>query len=136
MATTGIAEIIIFHIDRVLLVQQSKPKVYGKWGFPGGHVEEGESAEEAIIREVKEELGIAISTTGLKMIDHTEDDTDEGALLVSTFILSKDIFLPKLQTEELMGFGWFMFDELNGMVDKLRSPWMPELIKQIDAPGA
>src|ERR1019366_4377702 len=104
MSLVGVAEVIIIHGDRVLLVQQRKPNVYGKWGFPGGHVEGNESAEEALVREVKEELGIVISTTGLQKITHKKNGGSEGTLLVSTFFLSRHIFLPRLQAEELIGF--------------------------------
>ncbi|NIR45038.1 MAG: NUDIX domain-containing protein [Gemmatimonadetes bacterium] len=38
----------------VLLIQDS----YGNWGFPKGHVEEGESREEAATRECREETGL------------------------------------------------------------------------------
>lgn len=32
---------------------------HGNWGFPKGHIEEGESEEEAALREIREEVGIA-----------------------------------------------------------------------------
>jgi len=35
----------------------------GKWEFPGGKIVEGESSEECIVREIKEELNIDISVT-------------------------------------------------------------------------
>ena len=132
MSLVGIAEVIIVHRDRVLLVQQRDPRVYGKWGFPGGHVEGNESAEEALVREVKEELGIVISTTGLRKITHKENGGSEGTLLVSTFLLSRHIFVPRLQAEELIGFGWFTFSELREMSDRLRSPGMIELFEQLN----
>ena len=43
----------------------------GLWEFPGGKIEEGESAEHCIIREIKEELGVCVKPSSfLKQIKH------------------------------------------------------------------
>ena len=48
--------------DQYLIVQRNKYKHLGlKWEFPGGKVDEGESFEEALHREIKEELDLKIS---------------------------------------------------------------------------
>ena len=48
--------------DKYLIVQRNKKKHLGlKWEFPGGKVQENETFEEALIREIKEELNIKIS---------------------------------------------------------------------------
>ena len=45
-----------------LIVQRNKHKYLGlKWEFPGGKVESGETFKEALLREIKEELSIAIN---------------------------------------------------------------------------
>lgn len=43
---------------RVLLVKRSIEPGYGKWVFPGGHVDRGETVEEAALRETREECGV------------------------------------------------------------------------------
>jgi mutator protein MutT len=48
--------------DRLLLQRRSDD---GTWGFPGGAVELGESAEEAVVREVFEETGLIVRAVNL-----------------------------------------------------------------------
>jgi len=51
---------IVFHHDRVLLVQRQKPPNQGQWAIPGGKVRLGESLQRAAEREIHEETGITI----------------------------------------------------------------------------
>jgi 8-oxo-dGTP diphosphatase len=56
-----VAAVINDKEGRVLIAQRgSGMKFQGKWEFPGGKVEEGESLEAALQREIKEELGLDI----------------------------------------------------------------------------
>lgn len=53
---------IIIDNNKILIVRRSdKMKLAGMWEFPGGKIEQGESEEQCIIREIKEELNINIS---------------------------------------------------------------------------
>ncbi|MCC6535096.1 MAG: Nudix family hydrolase [Burkholderiales bacterium] len=56
-----VAAVIFRHDGRFLLAQRPRGKVYaGYWEFPGGKIEAGESAREALARELHEELGIEV----------------------------------------------------------------------------
>ncbi len=57
------AGVLIVRDERVLLVKRAIPPGYGKWTFPGGHVDRGETVEEAALRETLEECG-AIADLG------------------------------------------------------------------------
>lgn len=56
---------IIFREGRVLLVQRAREPAYGKWSIPGGLVEVGESLEEAVMREVREEVALEVKVKDL-----------------------------------------------------------------------
>ena len=55
----------IFEGERVLLVQRGREPSLGKWSLPGGLVKLGESLEEAVRREVREETGLQVRPVDL-----------------------------------------------------------------------
>lgn len=63
---TEVAAALIWDKDRFLICQRPKTKTRALlWEFVGGKVEAGETAEEALIRECREELGIAVRPCGI-----------------------------------------------------------------------
>ena len=68
--------------DGVLVAKRStgNPDVLGKWEFPGGKIEPGETAKEAIEREIAEEFGIKI-IAGTKIAETTADYPSKRILL-------------------------------------------------------
>ncbi len=55
----------IFRDGRVLIVRRARRPAHGLYTLPGGGVELGESLEQAVIREVREETGLSIAPVGL-----------------------------------------------------------------------
>ena len=59
---TSVVAAIIKKNNQFLIVQRNKNKHLGlKWEFPGGKVQDSETFEEALLREIKEELNITIN---------------------------------------------------------------------------
>ncbi len=57
---------VVFTYDGgILLVQRAIHPSYGKWVFPGGYVDRGETLESAALREVQEESGLVVRLTRL-----------------------------------------------------------------------
>lgn len=59
------ASAVIFRRRQVLLVERATGPLRGLWSLPGGHIEAGELACAAALREVREETGVTADIAGL-----------------------------------------------------------------------
>ncbi len=80
----GTIAVVCHEIDgraHVILVQRGKDPSRGAWGFPGGHVEWGETAEAGAARELLEETGVtALPNEIIKTLNVLRRD-DSGAVV-------------------------------------------------------
>jgi len=75
---------------RVLLAQRPEGKAMaGLWEFPGGKVEPGETPEAALIRELREELGIDTEESCLAPLTFASHAYDDFHLLMPLFVCRK-----------------------------------------------
>ncbi len=76
--------------SRVLIAQRPAGKsMAGLWEFPGGKVEEGETPEACLIRELQEELGIDTWESCLAPIGFASHAYDDFHLLMPLFVCRK-----------------------------------------------
>jgi 8-oxo-dGTP diphosphatase len=84
--------------DGRVLVQQRAPgrAMAGLWEFPGGKIEQGETAETALVRELAEELGIATETACLAPAGFGTASRDGGGqLLLLLYVCRKWQGIPR-----------------------------------------
>ncbi len=77
----------VLHAGRLLLIQRAKEPGRGKWEFPGGHLELGETVFEAAQREVLEETGLRVEPTAWAGV-HDWPMADETGRLRWHFVIS------------------------------------------------
>jgi mutator protein MutT len=70
---------VILDGDRVLLIKRAHEPLKGQWSLPGGRVEVGETLEQAIDREVREETGLEVEVGSIvDVLDRIMRDADGG----------------------------------------------------------
>ncbi len=91
MKTVLVSAVALIDPDgRVLLAQRPEGKsMAGLWEFPGGKVEQGETPEEALIRELQEELGINTWESCLAPLTFASHRYDDFHLLMPLYICRK-----------------------------------------------
>jgi 8-oxo-dGTP diphosphatase len=100
---------------RVLACERAEPvEVAGRWEFPGGKVEPGETEHEALVRECEEELGVTVMI-GTRVGEDVPLGHGRAVLRVYTATLTEGT-PTALEHAELR---WLTVDELNTV------PWLP-----------
>lgn len=123
--TKKIIEVVgaaIIKEDKVLVMQRSNQMTLpGMWEFPGGKVEANETEQEALIREIKEELNVTINI--LDYINEASYDYDFGTVQLKVY--TAEIISGQITLEEHSDGKWVTADELKNI------DWAP-----VDIPAA
>jgi 8-oxo-dGTP diphosphatase len=69
---------VVMRGDRVLVVRRANPPMSGRWGFPGGVLELGETVAQGAMRELAEETGVKAEAAGPLTVMDTIDRDQEG----------------------------------------------------------
>lgn len=122
MRTIQVSAAVIKSGDRILATERGYGAYKGHWEFPGGKREAGESGDEAVIREIREELGVQIAVDSLLgTIEHGYDDFH---LIMDCYICH--IVEGRITLMEHEAMRWLSSDELDGI------SWLPADMKVLD----
>ena len=115
MITKNVVAALIIKDNKIFVTQRGYGEFKGFWEFPGGKIEEGETKEEALIREIKEELDTTIKVANLvKEIDY---DYPTFHLHMSLFL--SEIIEGNLTLLEAEDSKWISKDEIKNL------NWLP-----------
>lgn len=126
MKTINVVAAIIRNEDRIFATQRGHGHGKGGWEFPGGKIERGETPEEALLREIREELDTEIEVGNLFEI--VEYDYPEFHLSMKCYwckVVSGELLLKVhmasrwLSKEELFDVEWLPADV--GLIKKLQN---------------
>ena len=93
MKTIRVTAAIIIENDKVFATQRGYGEFKDGWEFPGGKIEPNEAPEDAIVREIREELDTEIEV--VELLDTVEYDYPE-------FHLSMDCFICRIKSGNLV----------------------------------
>ncbi|PJI85814.1 8-oxo-dGTP diphosphatase [Yoonia maricola] len=112
MKTVLVSAVALIDADgRILLAQRPEGKsMAGLWEFPGGKVEDGETPEVALIRELQEELGIDTWASCLAPLTFASHSYADFHLLMPLFACRKWEGTP--QSRESQALKWVRANEL------------------------
>ena len=125
MKTVKVVAAIIIHENKIFATQRGYGEFKDGWEFPGGKIEPGETPQEALVREIKEELDIEIEVKDF--LETVEYDYPEFHLSMDCFfcaIKSGELVLKEheaakwLTVETLDSVDWLPADE--GLVERIR----------------
>ncbi len=133
-------EVGIFIINddgKVLLQKRSANKRFSpnKWGLCAGHVEANESLENAALREIKEEVGLDITSKELIPYGEREITISDSNSHITYFYYircNKKENEFAIQTEELSEVKWFNIDEIITMIKEGKTSFKENRIKMFE----
>lgn len=119
---------LIRNDGRYLVLQRSESSSSsGKWCFPGGKIEQNETSEEAVLREISEETGL--ETDIVRRSDTFETEAELGIWKIHPFLLKTYSRNVELNYEH-SDFRWIEIKELEDLnnLGDMRAPEALELI--------
>lgn len=122
MKTVEVVAAIIKKEDKIFITRRGYGEFIDMWEFPGGKIEIGESREDALHREIKEELELDINE--LEYLTTIDYDYPNFHLTMHCYICQ--ISGGKLNLNAHNDAKWVTFDELNNQ------KWVPADILVVD----
>jgi 8-oxo-dGTP diphosphatase len=105
-----VGAICVDNADRLLLIQRGRPPAEGLWSLPGGRIEPGETPQQAIVREVREETGL--HTSVIRSVGSVHRTALHGDVyVIEDFLVACEESPDPVAQDDAMAAGFFRYDE-------------------------
>lgn len=81
---------VLFRDELILLIQRKNPPFQNMWALPGGFVEYGETTENAVVREIKEETGLDTTISSLLGVYSDPNRDPRGHTISIVYLLKQE----------------------------------------------
>lgn len=107
-----VGAVVFDDAGRLLLIKRGNPPAQGQWSLPGGRVEPGERREDAVVRELGEETGLA-GVVQRHVGAIRRDAPSGGVYVIDDFLLTVADSTPLRAGDDALAAAWFTRRELD-----------------------
>jgi len=120
--------------DQLLLVRRGHGPAAGSWSVPGGRVEPYETLHEAVVREVREEVGLGVVVDGflgwVERVPEPDDDADEHFVILDFAVTPLDAEQEPVAGDDAAEAAWV---EISDLADYQLAPGLFDFLEEVGA---
>lgn len=128
-SSAAVAALVVDDESKLMLVTRGVEPDYGKLDLPGGFVDPGETAEHAIQRELKEELGLKVDS--MKYLGSAPNEYIFSEFSVFTLDMAFEVKTESLQNlepmDDILAYKFYSEEEIN--YDDIPAPSIKKFVK-------
>ena len=120
-----IGAVVFDEQGRLLLVKRANPPAQGKWSLPGGRLKSGETSEDGVVREVREETGLDVKV--VREVGTIQRDAPSGdTYVIRDFLCALTVSAMPVADDDASDAGFFALTEVielptsEGLLEALR----------------
>jgi 8-oxo-dGTP pyrophosphatase MutT (NUDIX family) len=114
-----------------LMVQEKQERVRGLWNIPAGYADEGESPQQAAVRETREEVGLIVAVESEPAYVYEDEAKGKQYCAFRAKVVEGEL---AIQSSELLNAQWLPFEAIKRFNESviIRDPWIFAAIQKVE----